>query len=302
MVNIIDPLSDYNELVDSLAGELPSIPLIMNDLMKIISDSNAALFAIRDVIKNDKSIFSKVLKAANSVEVRQGSAERITCIADAIQKLGLENVKQIALHTSVFKVFEDLESNSNFKLEDFWLHSCGVAIGSECLAKRFEIKYSKHAYSCGLLHDIGKVAKLKFSLKRFFREVKHTSRYNCSLINSEIKLGSVQHDKLGALVIKKWSISPIIECTTKWHHTMDRDKREEIDDPDLHKLIDIIILANHIIKDLNFGNSGYKSKFDLSAEFLRRIKINADELEQCKEEVRSALEDEAEHLAVFSKK
>ena len=98
MVNIIDPLSDYNELVDSLAGELPSIPLIMNDLMKIISDSNAALFAIRDVIKNDKSIFSKVLKAANSVEVRQGSAERITCIADAIQKLGLENVKQIALH------------------------------------------------------------------------------------------------------------------------------------------------------------------------------------------------------------
>ena len=82
---------------------------------------------------------------------------------------------------------------------------------------------------------------------------------------------------------------------------MDRDKREEIDDPDLHKLTDIIILANHIIKDLNFGNSGYKSKFDLSAEFLRRIKINADELEQCKEEVRSALEDEAEHLAVFSK-
>ena len=46
---------EYHDLVESLAGELPSIPLIMNDLLKIITDSNAALFAIRDVIKNDKA-------------------------------------------------------------------------------------------------------------------------------------------------------------------------------------------------------------------------------------------------------
>jgi len=52
-----ESLSEYHNLVESLAGELPSIPLIMNDLLKIISDSNAALFAIRDMIKNDKTIF-----------------------------------------------------------------------------------------------------------------------------------------------------------------------------------------------------------------------------------------------------
>ena len=78
---------EYHDLVESLAGELPSIPLIMNDLLKIITDSNAALFAIRDVIKNDKAIFSKILKFANNVEYRQGSAERITSISDAIQRL-----------------------------------------------------------------------------------------------------------------------------------------------------------------------------------------------------------------------
>ena len=58
-----ESFSEYHVIVENLAGELPSIPLIMNDLLKIISDSNAALFAIRDIIKNDKTIFSKVLKA-----------------------------------------------------------------------------------------------------------------------------------------------------------------------------------------------------------------------------------------------
>ena len=63
---------EYHDLVESLAGELPSIPLIMNDLLKIITDSDTALFAVRDLIKNDKAIFSKILKFANSVETRQG--------------------------------------------------------------------------------------------------------------------------------------------------------------------------------------------------------------------------------------
>lgn len=301
MVNIIDPSSEYHEIVDSLAGELPSIPLIMNDLMKIISDSNAALFAIRNVLKNDKSIFSKILKLANSLEMRQGSAEKITCISEAIQRLGLENVKKIALNTSVFEVFKELEKNSGFNLEEFWKHSCGVAIASERLAEKFELKYSDNAYSCGLLHDIGKVAKIKFSLKRFHREVRHTKRYDCSLIASEIELKAIEHDKLGALIIKKWSISPIIEFTTRWHHTPNKDKRTEVDDPNLNKLTDIIILANHIIRNLSFGNSGYSTKLELDSKFLQRRKIDSDELKSCQEIVQTALVEEAENLALFSK-
>ena len=80
MVFITDPSSEYNEIVDSLAGELPSIPLIMNDLLKIISDSNTALYAVQNIIKNDKSIYSNILKIANKFENRKGSTERITSI------------------------------------------------------------------------------------------------------------------------------------------------------------------------------------------------------------------------------
>jgi HD-like signal output (HDOD) protein len=292
---------EYNEIVDSLAGELPSIPLIMNDLLKIISDSNTALFAVQNIIKNDKSIYSNILKIANKFESRQGSTEKITSISDAIQRVGFEDVKKICINTSVFNLFDGFNSESDFQIEDFWKHSCGVAVASETLAERYESKYSKHAYSCGLLHDLGKVAKIKFSAKNFFRSLRHAKRYNCSIIDSEGTLNVVKHDILGACVVKKWGISSIVENTTRWHHTPEKDHREEVEDPNLHKLIDIIILANHIIKDIEFGNSGYKIKQQLPPEFLRRRKMDDQGLQNCKEVVQEALEAEAEHLAIFSK-
>ena len=298
----MDSLKDeYQALVDSLKGELPSIPLIMNDLLKIISDSNAALYAVQNIIKNDKSIYSNILKAANSFDNRKGSSERITSISDAIHRVGFEDVKKICINTSIFEVFSQTKTPVEFQIDDLWKHSCGVAIASEALSQRFELKYEKHAYSCGLLHDIGKVAKLKFSEKKFFRELRHASRYDCSVLESEKLLKVLQHDHLGALVIKKWGISSLIEETTRWHHTTVKEKRVEVEDPNLHKLIDIITLANNIIISLDFGYSGYSAKAKLDPEFFRRRKIDSEEFEICVEVVQSALEDAAEHLAIFSK-
>lgn len=296
-----DSLSEYHILVDALAGELPSIPLIMNDLLKIVSDSNAALFGVRDIIKKDKAIFSKVLKSANSFEIRQGSDERIILISDAIQRLGFERIKKIVLNTSVFTLFEELKGNSQFKLQDLWMHSCGVAIATECLAKRYESKYFEHAYSCGLLHDLGKVAKVKYHQESFFKEINHALETNSCLFSTELNLNSLRHDILGAMIIQKWGISPIVEQTTRWHHTAKKTERIEVNDQEIHKLIDLVKLANQIVKDLQFGNSGYNALTELSPEVFKRRKIEKEEFNECKEIVQSAFDNEAENLTLFFK-
>ena len=77
----------------------------MNELMKIISNPDAALFAIKDILKLDQAIFSKLIKVANSVAHREGNSQRISDISDAMQRIGLEKVKQVALKTSVLKIF-----------------------------------------------------------------------------------------------------------------------------------------------------------------------------------------------------
>ena len=296
-----DSLSKYHILVDALAGELPSIPLIMNDLLKIVSDSNAALFGVRDIIKKDKAIFSKVLKSANSFEIRQGSDERIILISDAIQRLGFERIKKIVLNTSVFTLFEELKGNTQFKLQDLWMHSCGVAIATECLAKRYESKYLEHAYSCGLLHDLGKVAKVKYNQEIFFEEINHALETNSCLYSTELNLNSLRHDILGAMIIQKWGISPIVEQTTRWHHTAKKTDRIEVNDQEIHKLIDLLELANQIVKELQFGNSGYNALTELSPEIFKRRKIEKEEFTECKEIVQSEFENDKENMTIFFK-
>ena len=290
---------EYHRLVKDLEGQLPSIPLIMDELLRIVANPDAALFAVRDILKLDKSIYAKILRIANSVAHREGVVDRISEITEAMQRIGLEKVKQIALQNSVFKIFEEEKNGLTYNLESLWMHSVGVALASQSLADILESQLSENAYACGLLHDIGKVAKFKDSPQTFFKEVRYSMKKKESSHSSESKRNFLQHDLLGALIVEKWGLSEIVKNTTRWHHTLNRNDRINIEDPSIHKLIDIVILANQYIHELEFGNSGHLSSAPLPAEFLRRLRLTSELSEACKEKVRITLEEEAEFTSIF---
>ena len=267
--------------------------------MKIISDPDAASFALCDIIRKDQSIFSKILKIANSVEYRQGRTDRITDMNDAVLRIGTQNVRKTLLSTSVLDTFLDGDGEDRFKLEGLWLHSCGVAIACSVLSERFDCEFSEQAYACGLLHDLGKVIKIKFLKKEFLREVKFSIKNKTSLWFSEKALGHIQHDLIGSMIVEKWGISSVVENTTRWHHTFSKSSRLNVEDPDIHKMIDLVILANHMVKELKFGNSGSALSEALPDRFLKRNRITEEDYEVARETVRMHIDAESENLAVL---
>ena len=174
-------------------------------------------------------------------------------------------------------------------------------MASQTLADAFESQLGAHAYACGLLHDIGKVAKFKVSSKSFFKEARHSLKKKISSHSTETKRNFLKHDLLGALVIQKWGLSEVVENTTLWHHTPNRNDRLNMEDPPMHKLTDIVILANHYIHRLEFGNSGHQTPDRLPADLLRRLRLSSDQADDCLEKVRIALKEEDNHLAIFLK-
>ena len=295
----LDHNLEYYTTIKKVAGDLPSIPLLVQDMMKTITDTDAASFALCDVIRKDQSIFSKILKIANSVEYRQGRTDRITDINDAVLRIGTENVRKTLLSTSVLDTFLDGEGENRFKLEGLWLHSCGVAIACSVLSERFDCEFSEQAYACGLLHDLGKVIKIKFSKKEFIRDIKFSIKNNMSLWFSEKALGHIQHDLIGSMIIEKWGISSVVENTTRWHHTFSKSSRLNVEDPDIHKMIDLVILANHMVKELKFGNSGSALSETLPDRYLKRNRITEEDYEVARETVRMHIDAESENLAVL---
>ncbi|MBT3635875.1 MAG: HDOD domain-containing protein [Opitutae bacterium] len=291
--------TEYEIIVSSLQGNLPSIPVVMNELMTVISDHDAALYALRDLLKMDHSIFAQLLKVANTHEHRQGQANRITGIDDAVQVLGLEKVKRIALNTTILTLYEGVDLPIEFSLESLWMHSVGVALASATLTGQLNLGMEDQAYTCGLLHDIGKVAKCKYDQMRFSKDLQSTwaKKIDCHQWETEGK--HIRHDLLGSYLARSWGISSMVETVTKWHHEEDRTKRYDIEDGEIQKLVDIVYLANGTIHRLGFGNSGHKVSKPPSKLILRRLRMDEKDFEDFEEKLSQNLEKEAENLALF---
>ena len=291
----------YDSIVNSLKGQLPSLPVVMDELMTIISDPNAALYAIKDIIRLDPSIYAQILKVVNTVQYRGDGEPRISNLDDAMQRLGLEKVKRIALNNSVLALFEKVKFPNNFSPESLWIHSVGVAVTSSCLADFLHFPMLDQAYSCGLIHDIGKLAKLKYDQSKFCEELKKSEEAGLDNYQTEISQGSIRHDLLGSLIAKSWGISKLVGSVAKWHHEEERSKRTDIEDPDIHKLIDIVQFSNSLINEMKFGNSGHNKKVMPSARIMRRLQMSEDQLNEFEEKLKIELAREKEHLVLLSK-
>ena len=295
------PPEDYTSIVNSLEGQLPCLPLLMDELMMIIADHNAALHAIKDIIKIEPAIYSQILKIVNTVKYRGDGEPKIINLNDAMHRLGLEKVKRIALNTSVLSLFRGIKFPNNFSPESLWIHSIGVAVTSANLAEFIGFPLLDQAYACGLIHDIGKLAKLRFDPKNFRRELKKAHELGCNNHQIETTQNRIRHDLLGGEIAKEWGISPLVEAVAKWHHEEDRTKRIDIEDLDLHQLIDIVQFSNYLINKMKFGNSGHSQRVEPSLVLMRRLKISKSDLNEFEEKLSLELKIEKEHLARFTK-
>lgn len=291
---------DYEVIVDSLKGKLPSLPVVMNELMTVISDHDAALYALRDLLKMDQGIYSQLLKVANTYENRKGRENRISTMDEAVQILGLEKVKRVAMNTTILSLYKGVKLPTNFSLESLWMHSIGVALASSTLAEHLQIDLVDQAYTCGLLHDIGKVAKCKFDQIRYWKEISSANENNQDTHQWEITGKHIRHDILGSYLARIWGISPLVEIVTKWHHEEDRSKRHDIEDANIQALVDIVYLANCTIHGLEFGNSGHQRVKEPSKMILRRLRMEKEDFSIFEEKLIKKLQDEEEHLALFA--
>ena len=83
---------DYDLIVESLKGHLPSLPVVMNELMMVISDHDAALYALRDLLKMDQTIYAQLLKIANTHRYREGREGKVVSIDDGLEQRDYQKI------------------------------------------------------------------------------------------------------------------------------------------------------------------------------------------------------------------
>ena len=152
-----DPADAARSILQSDEYELPVLPEVSVQLLKLTADVNCDPKDIVDLFRRDQSLTAHLLKIANSV--RYSCGQTVISIQQAVARLGLLQVREVVVLISCqSKVFcvEAFEDDVKMSFQ----RSLATAAFAQEIARVRRLNV-EDAFLGGLLHDIGRPVLLQ---------------------------------------------------------------------------------------------------------------------------------------------
>jgi HD-like signal output (HDOD) protein len=215
--------------------QLPSIPIVMSEVLNAVDNDNISTKAIASIIEKDQSLTAKVLRVANSPFY--GFSRRIATIDLAIVIMGLNTIKEIVLSLLVKRLIVKTK-NSIFDIKSFWNYSLFCGAASRVLARKMEYRLVGEAFVAGLMHDVGYLIMAELFPREFMAIRKLQSQKINSLYDFEYEVIGNSHTELGEWFADKWSLPPKICNAILYHHSTYDKVLENEEDRMKNKVVD----------------------------------------------------------------
>lgn len=266
-------LLTVHEIVAKL-DELPTLPAVVYELNRVINDPMSSTGEVEKIMGNDQSLTTKVLRLANSAYYAIPGG--VTSLQRAIAYIGYDTINQLALATSIIKAL-DSKSMDGFDIREFWKHSLGVAMTAEVIAREVKYKTPSDLFTCGLVHDMGKIGLFVVAQEQFLTTVKYARDNKLSLVEAEETIDYPRHNHIGFELAVKWRLPYQIQISIANHHQKDPMLRGGLSQ-EANLIVDIVYLSNLLIHALQFGHSGHEKVLGLPRDVLERLSISQDGL------------------------
>lgn len=195
---------------------LPTLPIIVNQIQKLIGSQRSSMAQIAAVIAKDQAISARVIRLINSAYY--GLSSKVSSIQQAIVLLGLNTVKNLVVGVSVVKAFEDRGGASLFDREKFWVHTFATALGAKLMAKQLKREEPEDYFLAGLLHDLGILVLDQFVHEEFVGVLKYVVSNEMDYNDAEkVRLG-LTHGEVGEVLGNQWKMPPMLAHSIRHHH------------------------------------------------------------------------------------
>ena len=200
---------------EHLQGDLQGLPVFNSvavKLQQMLARRDFKINDIIDMVSEDQSLASQVLKVANSSYYAGLSS--IATIKDAIVRLGAQEVANMVMMASQYEAYHSENEYLNSLMQKLWIHSLACATGAKWLAKKSGyVNLAAESFMGGLLHDIGQLALLKV-LDDIHRNKESKAPFSDTLINEILDR---MHGDVGYHLMKSWSL-PESYCSIAVNH------------------------------------------------------------------------------------
>jgi len=199
------------------AGDLPALPETAITAMQMMNNPRVNVRELQAVISRDQALTARILKIVNSA--MYCFEREVSTLSHAITILGLETVRSILVAAAVQQIFPSGSARSkDLTTQLFWEHSLGAATAAKVIAACTGYPIVEEAFTCGLLHDIGKMA-LQKNRSMLYREIlSEVYRGEATFHDAEQQTFGFTHAHVGALLAQKWHFPQQLVEATLYHH------------------------------------------------------------------------------------
>lgn len=227
---------------------MPTLPIIVNQILKAAADPKTSTEDLAEIISNDQGITNQLLRLANSVYY--GQRIKVDTIKRSISVIGFDEVIGITLGMKLLSTFADKASGLSLDMKALWIHSIGTATAAKEIANRTNTAIAKKIFIPGLLHDMGKVI-LSIYFRDEYKKVRESAMEKQeTLYRVEPSVFDMNHAILSGLLMKRWRFPNMILYPCRFHHNPESCPVEY-----RHQAL-IVNMADYLCHKAHIGHSG----------------------------------------------
>jgi putative nucleotidyltransferase with HDIG domain len=199
-------------------GSLPSPPELYRRLIAECQAPDSSVLRVAEIIAADVGMCAKMLHLVNSAFF--GRRRRVSDPLQAVQLLGLDTVRALALSAHVFSAFTGTPP-PGFAIDALQAHSVATSLVARRIARAEGWSggvRADDASTAALLHDVGRLA-LATALSDRYADVLELARAGKrTLCEAEVQVLGATHAAVGAYLLGLWGLpEPVVEAVA-YHH------------------------------------------------------------------------------------
>lgn len=198
-----DPIVKILEKV----GNVAVLPQVVCQVVEATGNEDANVRKLEQTILIDPGLSARLLTQANSAYF--ALPKKVTSIREAVMFLGFKGVRQIAMAVGVFDLFLGKTDSESLRRRTWWKHSLETAIVCRGMADFLPEVDSDEAYTCGLLHLLGKTILDRYSPNDYQRVQKVVDQGAPDMLAERAVFGC-DHIAVAAGAAHKWGFPDVL--------------------------------------------------------------------------------------------
>jgi HD-like signal output (HDOD) protein len=200
-------------------GALPSMPVIHREIVSEMQSPSPSIARIGAVIEKDAGLTMKLLQIVNAEFV--GTGRQILSVAEAVQLLGLENIKSLVLMVEVFSPMQEQDLPEGISLDFLWHRSLTVGDYAMRIAEyeTHSEPIAQESFTAALLHKVGMLILATKMTRDFVEVVSRVRSGDTTLSEAERDCFGATHGEIGGFLFDLWGLpDAIVKAVTYYDY------------------------------------------------------------------------------------